>query len=270
MNPVRLAIVGCSGRMGRALLRLASADPAFQITAAVTVAEDPALGRDAGLAAGVGEFGVPISEACAAACDVAIEFTLPAGCRAWAAWCADHGVALVSGTTGLSDADAAALHAAAARVPVVWSPNMSIGINLLLQLVTEAARRLDPTWDVEICETHHKEKIDAPSGTARALFEAVCAARGQDPLDAATYCRYGQCGPRQPGEIGVHALRLGTNIGEHEVYFAGAGETLTLRHQAQSRDIFALGALRAARWVVGRPPGLYHMRDVLADSGAGH
>jgi len=256
--------------MGRALLRLASADPAFQITAAVTVADDPTLGGDAGLMAGAGELGVPISIGCEAPCDVAIEFTLPLACRAWAGWCADHGVALVSGTTGLSDADVTALRAAATRVPVVWSPNMSVGVNLLLHLVAEAAQRLDQTWDVEICETHHREKVDAPSGTARALFEAVCAARGQDPLDAATYGRYGQCGPRQPGEVGIHALRLGTNIGEHEVHFAAGGETLTLRHQAQSRDIFAAGALRAARWVAGRPPGLYQMRDVLADFGAGH
>jgi 4-hydroxy-tetrahydrodipicolinate reductase len=264
MNPLRLAIVGCSGRMGQALVRLASADPAFQIAAAVTTAEDPRLGHDAGLMAGAGELGVPIGERCEVPCDVAIEFTLPPGCRAWAEWCAANGVALVSGTTGLSDTDTAWLRAAAARVPVVWSPNMSIGINLLLRLVAEAATQLDQTWDVEICETHHREKIDAPSGTARALFEAVCTARGQDPLDAATYGRYGQCGPRQPGEIGMHALRLGTNIGEHEVHFAAAGETLTLRHQAQSREIFAAGALRAARWVVGRPSGLYHMRDVLA------
>ncbi len=265
MTPVRLAIVGCCGRMGKALVRLAADDPTMQVAAAVTVADDPALGKDAGLVAGLDELGVPIAAYCEVPCDVAIEFTLPPGCRAWAEWCAENGVALVSGTTGLSDTDMATLHAAAERVPVVWSPNMSIGINLLLRLVADAAERLGQTWDVEICETHHKEKIDAPSGTARALFEAACAARGQDPLDVATYGRYGQCGPRQPGEIGIHALRLGTSIGEHEVHFAAAGETLTLRHQAQSRDIFAAGALRAARWIVGRPPAFYHMRDVLAD-----
>lgn len=264
MTPVRIAIVGCTGRMGKTLLRLASDDPVFQVSAALTVAGDPALGKDAGVFAGLDSLNIPITERCEVPCDVVIEFTLPAGCRVWAEWCGDNGVALVSGTTGLGKTDRDVLHAAAERVPVVWAPNMSVGINLLLQLVSEAAERLDENWDVEICETHHKQKIDAPSGTARALYETVCAARGQDPLDAATYGRYGQCGPRPPGEIGIHALRLGSNIGEHEVHFAAAGETLTLRHRAQSRDIFAAGALRAARWIIGREPGLYHMRDVLA------
>jgi len=262
---VRLAIIGCCGRMGQSLLRLAAADPAFQTVAAVTIAGDPALDRDAGQMLGMDATGVVVSQRCEAGCDVAIEFTSPAGCCAWARWCAQHGVALVSGTTGLSEADTAVLRSAAERIPVVWAPNMSVGVNLLLRLVADAATRLGPAWDVEICETHHKDKVDAPSGTARALFETICTARGQDPLEAATYGRYGPCGPRQPGEIGVHALRLGSHIGEHDVHFAAAGETLTLRHRAQSRDIFAAGALRAARWVAGRPPGLFGLHDVLAD-----
>lgn len=260
---MRVAIIGCCGRMGQTLIRLAAADPAFRITAAVTVGDDPALGKDAGRVAGVDDLGVPITEHCPTPCDVALEFTLPDGCRAWANWCAEHGVALVTGTTGLRDAELGALRAAAERVPIVWSPNMSIGVNLLLQLVTDVASRLDESWDVEICETHHKDKVDAPSGTARALLEAVCEARRQDPQAAVTFGRQGSCGPRRPGEIGIHALRLGSSIGEHEVHFAGPGEILTFRHRAQSREIFAAGALRAARWVVGRPPGLYHMRDVL-------
>jgi 4-hydroxy-tetrahydrodipicolinate reductase len=249
--------------MGQALVRLAADDPAFRIVAAVTLPSDPVLGEDAGVFSGVRKLDVPITAQCETQCDVVVEFTLPPGCLAWASWCADHNVALVSGTTGLCETGQATLRAAAQRVPVVWAPNMSVGVNLLLKLVSDAAARLDETWDVEICETHHKQKVDAPSGTAHALFEAICAARGQDPLETATYGRYGQCGPRQPGEIGIHALRLGDNIGEHEVRFAAAGETLELRHRAQSRDIFASGALRAARWIVGRDPGLYHMRDVL-------
>jgi 4-hydroxy-tetrahydrodipicolinate reductase len=262
--PLRLAIAGCTGRTGRAVLNLAARDLELQVVAALTVADDPALGRDAGLTVGLDEIGISITEHCNVECDVVVEFTLPPGCRAWAEWCADHRVALVSGTTGLTEPELAALRAVAERVPVVWAPNMSIGANLLLQLVADAAKRLDPTWEVEICETHHRQKLDAPSGTARALYQAVCAARGCDPLDAATYGRYGRCGPRPAGEIGIHALRLGSSMGEHEVHFAAAGETLTLRHQAQSRDIFATGALRAARWIVGRPPSLYNMRDVLA------
>lgn len=263
MKPIRVAIIGCCGRMGQTLIRLAAADPAFRITAAVTVGDDPALGKDAGSVAGVDALGVPITEHCTTPCDAAIEFTLPDGCRVWAGWCAENAVALVSGTTGLQASELSALRTAAARIPVVWSPNMSVGVNLLLQLVTHAAGRLGETWDVEICETHHKHKVDAPSGTARALLEAVCEARRQDPRAAATSGRQGSCGPRRPGEIGIHALRLGSSIGEHEVHFAGPGEILTLRHRAQSREIFAAGALRAARWAVSQPPGLYHMRDVL-------
>jgi 4-hydroxy-tetrahydrodipicolinate reductase len=265
MTPLRLAVAGCTGRMGKALLHLAGAEADLRVVAALTIGDDPAVGRDAGLVAGLDKLGVCITARCEVACDVMIEFTLPSGCRAWASWCADKRVPLVSGTTGLGEAETAALQAAAQRVPVVWASNMSVGIGLLLRLVADVARQLDEGWDVEICETHHKHKVDAPSGTARALYQAVCAARGQDPLEAATYGRYGRCGPRLAGEIGIHAVRLGDHIGEHEVHFAAAGETLTLRHRAQSRDIFAAGALRAARWIVGREPGLYEMRDVLAD-----
>jgi 4-hydroxy-tetrahydrodipicolinate reductase len=264
MTPLRLAIAGCTGKMGRTLVRLASRDPAFEIVAAVTEADDPALGQDVGSLAGVDGLQIRVRDSCEAACDALIEFSSPAGCRVWANWCAEHAVPLVSGTTGLEQADRAALEAAANRVPVVWSPNMSVGINLLLRLVTELAEALDESWDVEICEAHHRQKADAPSGTARALFEAVCRARGKDPQAFGVLGRSDAGGPRQPGEIGVHALRLGDSVGEHEVHFAAAGEVLTLRHRALSRDIFAAGALRAARWLVGRPPGLYHMRDVLS------
>jgi 4-hydroxy-tetrahydrodipicolinate reductase len=265
MTSLRVAIAGCTGRMGKALLRLAVHEDDLEVVAAVTIGADPALGQDAGLVAGLAELGLAITERCEVPCDVVIEFTLPRGCRAWADWCADRGVPLVSGTTGLGEAETTALQAAARRVPVVWAPNMSVGINLLLRLVADAARHLDQSWDVEICETHHRQKVDAPSGTARALYEAVCAARGQDGRRTGTYGRSGCCGPRPVGEIGIHALRLGANIGEHEVHFGALGETLTLRHRAHSRDIFAAGALRVARWIVGREPGLYEMRDVLAD-----
>lgn len=263
MTPARIAIAGAAGRTGRAIVRAAAESADFEIVAALTAPDDPALGRDAGVVAGVEEIGVVLRETCDSDCNVLIDFTLPAGCRAWARWCASNEAALVSGVTGLSDSDHAVLRAAAERVPVVWSPNMSVGVNLLMRLVEESAKRLGLDWDVEISETHHKHKLDAPSGTARVLYEIVCAARGQDPLDAAVYGRYGCCGPRPPGEIGVHSIRAGDDVGEHTVQFGGAGETLTLRHRAQSRDIFASGALHAARWVVEQPPGLYDMRDVL-------
>lgn len=263
MSPLRVAICGCTGRMGQALLRLAAGDPAWQVVAAISVPGDPRLGQDAGRVAGLEPLGVPVSAAVTAPCDVVIEFTTPAGCRAWCEWCAAAGVPLVSGTTGLDASQQAALGAAAARVPVVWSPNMSIGVNVLLELVAELAGRLGEEWDVEICEVHHRRKVDAPSGTARALLEAVCAARGRAPDDAAAHGRAGACGPRPAGQVGVHAVRMGAIVGEHRVHFASEHEALLLEHRALARDAFAAGALRAARWLHGRPAGLYSMRDVL-------
>ncbi len=263
MNTIRLAIAGCTGRMGRTLVRLAAGEPALAVVAAVTIPDDPLLGQDAGRVAGVNDLGVAIGTEVTVPRDALVEFTMPAGSLAWAKWCADHGVALVSGTTGLEAAHHAALRAAGRRVPVLWAPNMSVGVNLLLAVVEEVAAKLDVSWDVELTETHHRRKVDAPSGTARALLEAVCRGRGQTPEQAAVYGRQGQCGPRPAGQIGVHALRMGEIVGEHEVHFASDAESLTLGHRAYSRDTFAAGALRAVRWLHGRPAGLYTMRDVL-------
>lgn len=269
MNPVRLAVAGCCGRMGRAVLRLAAADPACTVAAAVTIPGDPELGRDAGLVAGVQPLGVAVSDRCEAACDVLVEFSTPAGTLQWARWCAQRGVALVSGSTGLGDDERAALHKAAARVAVLWAPNMSVGINLLLRLVEEVAQVLDAGWDVEITEAHHRQKADAPSGTARALLEAVRAGRGVRADAAVVYGRSGTPAARLVGEMGVHALRLGGVVGDHDVHFGSVHEVLTLRHRAISRDAFAAGALRAARWLIGRSPGFYGMADVLWQSPTG-
>ena len=263
MSPIRLAIAGGTGRMGRALIRLAGGDPAFRVVAAVTLADDPRRGQDAGLVAGIERLEVALGTEVTGPCDTLIEFTTPAGCRAWADWCAARGVPLVSGTTGLEESDQARLRAAAERVPVVWAPNMSTGVNLMLGLVADLAAKLDTTWDVEICETHHRGKADAPSGTARALLEAVCAARRQRPEEVAVHGRSGLTGARPAGQVGMHALRMGAIVGEHQVHFTSDAESLTLRHRAFSRDAFAAGALRAARWLQGRIPGLYCMRDVL-------
>lgn len=288
MTPIRLAIAGCTGRMGATLVRLAAADPAFQLVAALTEPGDPRVGQDAGPATGAGTLNLPIRDHWepaagggasgasgasdsrsvsgapgARACAVLIEFTNPAGCRAWADWCAAHGVALVSGTTGLDDAARAALDAAARRVPVLWGPNMSVGVNLLLELVAKTAAVLGEGWDIEIVEAHHRHKADAPSGTAKALLESVCRAQGKDPQQTARHGRVGDLGPRPAGEIGVHALRLGDAVGEHEVFFSTIGETLTLRHRATTRETFARGALRAAQWLARQTPGRYAMRDVL-------
>jgi 4-hydroxy-tetrahydrodipicolinate reductase len=263
MSRLRVVIAGCTGQMGRTLIRLAASDPAFEVVGAATIPGDLRLGEDAGRMAGVDSLNVPITTELNVPCDALVEFTSLAGCEAWARWCAAHRVSLVSGTTGLGASQQAALRAAAEQVPVGWAPNMSIGINLLLKLVADVAAKLDLTWDVEIAETHHRRKADAPSGTARALLEDICRVRGQQPDDVAVYGREGQTGPRPAGQIGVHALRMGAIVGEHEVHFTSDAESLTLRHRAFSRDTFAAGALRAARWLQGRAPGLYSMKDVL-------
>ena len=263
MNPLRVAVVGCTGRMGQALVRLIARDSALGLAAAVTTPGDPLEGRDAGRVAGLEELGLAVGTTLTQPCDVVIEFTSPTGCEQWARWCAAHGTPLVSGTTGLGESQQAALRAAAARVPVVWAPNMSVGVNLLLELVADLAGKLGDEWDVEICETHHRQKVDAPSGTARALLEAVCQGRQRKSDDVSVYGRVGECGPRPVGQVGVHALRMGALVGEHEVHFASEAETLTLGHRAFARETFAAGALRAARWLSGRPPGRYSMRDVL-------
>jgi 4-hydroxy-tetrahydrodipicolinate reductase len=250
--------------MGRVLVRLAAADPAIRLVAAVTIPEDEAIGHDAGGPAGcVKPTGVRIVDHLSAECDVLVEFTNPAGCEAWTRYCGQHRVALVSGTTGIGQAQRAALRSAAEAAPVLWSANMSVGVNLLLHVAADVAARLGEGWDVEITEAHHRHKADAPSGTAKLLLESICRAQGRDPGTTAVHGRAGTPGPRKPGEIGVHALRMGEIVGDHEVCFASSGETISLAHRALSRDTFAAGALRAARWIIGRPPGLYSMQDVL-------
>ncbi len=250
--------------MGRALVRLAPG-AGLRVVAGFSHANSRYLGQDLGVLAGVEPLQIPVREHADVQADVLIDFTTPAGAAAWAQWCASRYLPLVSGTTGLNEAEYSGLRAAAAETPVVWAANMSLGVNVLLKLVSEAAEALGADWDIEIVEAHHRHKADAPSGTAAALLSAVQAARGAAPqADDVTHGRSGLLGPRPRGQIGVHALRLGAIVGEHEVHLAGDGEVLTLAHRALSRDIFARGALRAARWIVGRKPGLYSMRDVLA------
>lgn len=263
MTPLRIAITGCCGRMGRAVIRLAALQPDLRLVAAVTEPGDPAIGSDAGLLAAARTLNVSVGTDAAAA-DALIDFTAPRAAVHWARWCVENRVAFVSGTTGLGPEELAQLDQAARAVPVLWSPNMSIGINVLAKLVEDLARRLDSGWDVEIIETHHRHKADAPSGTARLLLERVCAARGVTANEGVVHGRLGDNTTRKPGEIGVHALRLGGVVGDHLVAFASESETLTLAHHAGSRDIFAAGALRAARWLSDKPPGRYTMQDLLA------
>lgn len=265
MSPLRIIITGCCGRMGRAVIRLAAPQSDLRIVAAVAEPGDALIGQDAGVLAGAKPLNVAVGSQ-AAPGDVLIDFTAPRACVEWAEWCANHGTAFVSGTTGLSTAQLAALDRAATRIPVLWSPNMSVGVNLLARMVEDLARRLDADsgWDIEIVEAHHRLKADAPSGTARLLLERAARGRGVDPKHVAAHGRAGTDALRKPGEIGVHALRLGGVVGDHQVHFASNEEIVTLAHHAATRDVFAAGALRAARWLRQQPAGRYTMQDVLA------
>ena len=269
MTATRVALVGCCGRMGRLLARGIAESDDLQLCAAVTGPDDPLIGCDIGVLCGIGEVGVRANSSIPdQPCDVAIDFSLPPGFRTALDWCTEHDVPLVSGTTGLTDEDRNALTAAAKRIAVLWAPNMSIGVNLLLALVEQATRALDATWDVEIVETHHRNKVDAPSGTAKALLAAVQDARRDrgDPHGPVRHGRDGESGVRPRGEIGMHAVRMGGVVGRHDVQFATPHEIVTLSHAAESREAFAGGALHAARWIVRQPAGSYRMRDVLSET----
>ena len=195
--------------------------------------------------------------------DVVIDFTLPEGTRNHLDIAVEHKTALIIGTTGLTEADESAMRKAAEHIPIVYAANMSIGVNLLLALVEQAAARLNEEWDIEIFESHHKYKVDAPSGTALALGKAAATGRGNNFDAVAEYDRHGQIGAREKGKIGFSVARGGDVVGEHTVYFYSAGERLELSHKASDRSLFAKGALRAAIWSEGKEPGLYSMRDIL-------
>jgi 4-hydroxy-tetrahydrodipicolinate reductase len=257
---MRLAVVGASGRMGRAVVRLAHAE-GVEVVCAVGSTD---IGRDAGELAGVGPLGTCVVGEVAALeavrAEVIVDFSAPGATLALAAVAAAAGSALVSGTTGLGEDARAALDRAAVRVPVLWEPNMSLGVHVLAELVRRAASAL-PDWDVEIVETHHRAKVDAPSGTALRFAETVQHARAE--ATHLVHGRSGTPGARRAGELGMHALRGGDVVGDHEIHLLGGGERLVLTHRATSRDVFAHGALRAARWIAGRPARRYALKDVL-------
>ena len=261
-----IAVLGCAGRMGRAVMAEVLAAEGLRLCGGIEAPGHDALGQDLGRLAGAEPIGVAASddEQVIAAADVAIEFSTPEVSVRHAGISAAHGTAHVIGTTGLSTEQAAQLGQAAARTPIVWAPNMSLGVNLLLGLTEQVARALGPeAFDIEIVEIHHRHKIDAPSGTALALGEAAARGRGAALERVAVRGRDGLTGARAAGTIGFAALRGGDAVGEHVVVFAGAGERLELGHRATDRRIFARGAVHAARWARGQPPRLYGMADVL-------
>ncbi|MBW2460229.1 MAG: 4-hydroxy-tetrahydrodipicolinate reductase [Deltaproteobacteria bacterium] len=277
-----LAIHGAGGRMGRAIADVVARggqgqepqEPEEGVTLVVTGAIEregsPLVGQDFGVVTAAGESGVVITASLTdglAGADVAIDFTGPASTRHFVAACADLGVPAVVGTTGLDAEALAALDAAAAKVPVVFAPNMSVGVNVLFHLAARAAALMGPEFDAEIVEMHHRHKVDAPSGTAQRLAEVVAAAKGIDLSRDAVHGRSGQVGARRDAEIGVMTLRGGDVVGEHTLFLAGAGERVELTHRATDRAIFARGAVRAARWAIGRDAGRYDMADVLGLAG---
>jgi 4-hydroxy-tetrahydrodipicolinate reductase len=266
MTGTRIGVVGCGGRMGRRLVAEIAASEGCVVAGGSEVPGSGYIDQDIGELAGIGRIGIPIGENVEKLLrdsDVTLEFTSPAATAAHAALAAGIGRPMVIGTTGLSAEEGEAVRRAADSVPIVWSPNMSVGMNVMLVIVEEVARRLGADWDVEIFEMHHRGKVDAPSGTALALGRATADGRGV-ALDAvAQRARDGITGARRKGDIGFAALRGGDAIGDHHVIFASDGERLEFVHRATTRSIYAKGAVRAALWVVGRPPGLYGLRDVL-------
>ena len=262
----RIAIAGAAGRMGRALLEAVQQTEGVSVTAALEHSEHSLLGSDAGLLAGIGEMGIPLSADVAALTDtfdVLVDFTRPQGTLANLAVCRAAGRRMVIGTTGFSDAEKSQLQAAAADIGIVFAPNMSVGVNLCLKLLDMAARVLGDEVDIEIVEAHHRHKVDAPSGTALRMGEVVAAALGRDLKECAVYGREGVTGERDRKTIGFETIRAGDIVGDHTVMFAGIGERIEITHKASSRMTFANGAVRAAGWLMDRGAGLYDMQDVL-------
>jgi len=266
MTEMRIGVVGCAGRMGRMLVQEVQATEGCALAGGIEAPGAAAVGGDVGRLAGIGTLGIAVGDDARAlfeTCDAVLEFTTPDASAEHAALAAECGAIHVIGTTGLEARHRAALEAAAAKTPIVWAPNMSLGVNLLIGLTRMVARALDSDYDIEIVEMHHRHKVDAPSGTALALGRAAAEGRGVDLDAVAVRGRDGLTGPRPRGAIGFAALRGGDVIGDHAVVFAADGERIELGHRASSRAIYARGAVRAALWARGRPPGLYGMDDVL-------
>ncbi|WGF88836.1 4-hydroxy-tetrahydrodipicolinate reductase [Marinivivus vitaminiproducens] len=264
---MKIGVLGCAGRMGRSVMAEVLADGHCDLIGGSVRSDSPALGHDLGSLAGLAGIGIAATDDVRSVidrADVVVEFTTPEASLAHAALSAQAGTAHVLGATGLDDAAHAALRDLSARTPLLWAANMSQGVNLLLSAVEQVARALAPDlFDIEVVEMHHRDKVDAPSGTALALGEAAARGRAVALPEAARLSREGLTGARPHGEIGFATLRGGDVVGEHVVIFAGKGERIELGHRATDRRIFARGAVRAATWLAGRPPGLYDMLDVL-------
>jgi 4-hydroxy-tetrahydrodipicolinate reductase len=263
---LKIAVFGANGRMGRAVARVVTASADAEVVGACTEAGHETVGQDVGELAGLGSLGILVTadanEALADA-DVAIDFTLPAAVAGNLAACKANGCALVMGTTGLAPEHVALLDESSETISILYGRNLSVGVNVFTELARQAAHYLGDDWDVEITEAHHRFKLDAPSGTALQLGEAVADARGANLDDVAVIGRSGHTGERPAGAIGISSIRAGNIVGDHTVAFVSDTETVELTHHAVDRELFASGALRAAQWLAEKPAGLYSMRDVL-------
>jgi len=261
MTQTPIAVHGAAGRMGQRLVALAAADPQLAVVAALESPGHPQLGEDAGLVAGAGRLAVPLSESLDVEADVVIDFSVPEGTEEITRTCLEKRIPLVTATTGLSHAQTDQLHAAAEQIPVLWAPNMSLAVNLTMKLSQLAGKALaDKDADVEILERHHRFKEDAPSGTALEFGRTIAGVMGQH---VHRHGRHGRPGRRPHDEIGYHAIRVGDNPGEHTIVFAMPGEMIELCVRATSRDCYAQGALAAARFLPGKPAGMYSISNVL-------
>jgi 4-hydroxy-tetrahydrodipicolinate reductase len=264
-GPVRIAVAGANGRMGRMLVEAVAAQGDLRLAGALDRADHPSLGEDAlaflGRRSGVGitsDLAVGLADA-----DVLIDFTRPEGTMEHLAACRARGVRLVIGTTGFSEVQRDTIHTAGADIGIVMAPNMSVGVNVVLDLLEKAAKALSQGYDIEIIEAHHRHKVDAPSGTALAMGERIAGVLGRSLKDCAIYGREGVTGERDPSTIGFATIRGGDIVGDHTVLFAGIGERIEISHKSSSRATYVQGSLRAARFLAARGPGLYDMRDVL-------
>ncbi len=266
MTDIRIAIAGAAGRMGRTLIREVHQAKGCVLAGGLETAGKPEVGKDLGVLAGVEHFNIPLTDdplELIARVDAVIDFTSPEASVALAALAAQARIVHVIGTTGLADADEAKIIAASRHATIIKSGNMSLGVNLLAGLVARAAKALDEDFDIEVLEMHHRHKVDAPSGTAYLLAEAAAEARGHKLPKVLDRPRMGHTGARQRGHIGFASLRGGSVVGDHTVFFTADGERIELTHRAESRAIFARGAIKAAQWGYGRKPGLYSMQHVL-------
>ena len=266
--PVNVCIAGAAGRMGQRLIALGLEDPELKVAYALETSGHPWIGKDAGTASGLGrEIGAPVARSICPNCGIGviIDFTSHSAAAALAEEAAALNIPIVIGTTGMSADEKSAVARAAEKIPIIHAPNFSVGVNVLFKLATLAAKTLGEAYDIEIVEAHHNQKTDAPSGTALGLAEAITRGLNEKLDEVAVYGRKGNTGKRSKKEIGIHAVRMADVVGEHTAYFAIGGERIELTHKASSRDTFARGALRAAKWLVQekRAPGFYTMAQVL-------